>query len=170
MTRKMFPVALVLALASAVLADDKAPAPPVVNPVYTPAIPAIAPASTHSLSEADITAIVDRAVTRAMDQQRATTSPQQAATLPPSAAVQTVAAPQQVHVLVYPGPLARGLSRVGEKLVRLGDPKVRPMTISTTQTTLTTSPSVAPSAAATLFNPAASAQWPLAPLASMQAR
>ena len=143
-----------------VFADDKpVPPAPVVNPVYTPALPS-AP-----LTEAQIEAIVDRAVLRAIDQSRASTSPQAATALPP------LPAPQTVNVLTYPGPFTRTVARMGERLARLGDPKVRPMTIShqATLSAVGSSPA-APSAAATLFAPVATPQGIPSPLASMQAR
>ena len=135
-------------------ADDKPLlAVPVVNPgSFTPAIPV------QPLTAEQVESIVDRAVQRAMSQNQAFAAPQSAAATIAPMATQTVAAPQQVHVLVYPGPLQQAMARFGARLVRLGDPKVRPMVISSTQTTLTNAPSVAPSAAATLFVPAASAQ------------
>jgi hypothetical protein len=115
-------------------ADDRVPAAPMVNP-FAPSTPASAP----GLTEDQVNAIVDRAIQRALAEQRAQASPQayaQAQAQQPQAAYATTLAPQTVQVIVPPNAIRRGLAAAGERLTRLGEPRLRKMTLATTQTIL----------------------------------
>ena len=118
-------------------ADDRAPTAPMVNPFAPP------PASAQGLTEDQITAIVDRAVQRALTEHNAQATPQayaQAQAQQPQAAYATALAPQTVQVLVPPNAIRRSLAAAGERLTRLGEPRLRKMQLSTTQTILAPAP------------------------------
>jgi hypothetical protein len=174
---KPFAIAL-LFVSPALASEDSAPPAPTTPQApgqFTPPIPPPGQA-TVALTEAQITQIVDSAVTKAMARQTsipplptaqsaaAMASPQ--AFSQPAPVIQYATAPttQQINVLVEKGPLHKALGKLGEHLMHKAEPKVKTMTIAPVATptpaptyTLTPAPPVAytPPVAPTPSAPAA---------------